>query len=136
MSRLCRAFFAVALLIPSHSVLASPHNLEVIVTSLCFDSSQEAKDANESITQGVLSAMDSAAVEGRDHFSVNHSTNIFSFETIVVDGAAQDLCELKWRTSTKIVFDSPSIEALQDLRALLEENGIDATLTAQTTLTF
>ena len=95
--------------------------LEVTVTSMCYETSRAAKEANAQLAQKIVEKMQSFTVDPRDQVVATGGPNVRQTEVIPVGGENKILCERKWRASNHITLKFSRIDIVPDLQdALLE----------------
>lgn len=99
--------------------------LSVHVTSLCYDTSRGAKDANAVLANTVLALLRSFASDPLDRVTASGGANTRQTEYAAQGGTTRTLCEMKWRATNTLTISTGALDTLADLQdALL--NSIDA----------
>ncbi len=111
--------------------------LDVTVTSMCYDSSREAKEANALLAQKIIESMRLFTSDERDEIIATGGPNSRQTEVIPDGSGYKTLCERKWRASNRISMRFARLAAVPDLQdsllAALEHSGsMSADKVAQT----
>lgn len=121
------------------SAEAAPEYTEVnvLVTSLCYETSTAAKEANAIVAQQLLDSLKEFTRDPRDTITASGGPNIRQTETIPMETGYKILCERKWRASNVLSIKMAAIEdlpALQDrMLLLIDQAGVlDPEKVAQT----
>lgn len=101
--------------------------MSVYVTSICYETSRGAKDANAEVANRVLEILRNFASDPRDRITASGGVNLRQTEYAVVGTTTKTLCELKWRATNTLTIETGSIDGVPDLQDLLLAS-IDATV--------
>jgi hypothetical protein len=110
--------------------------LKVEVTSICYETSREAKDANAKLANQVLEVLKKFQVADQGKLVATGGANVLRTETVYVGTEARVLCELKWRSTNTLILESPTLDQMPDLQdqilAVVDSRAINPQLAAQT----
>jgi uncharacterized protein YggE len=111
--------------------------IEVTVTSMCYDSSREAKEANAVLAQKIIESMRLYANDERDQIVATGGPNLRQTEVIPDGSHYKTLCERKWRASNRITIRFGRLDAAPDvqdslLSALEQSSSMSPDKVAQT----
>lgn len=114
-------------------------SLQINVTSLCYDTSLEAKDANAALANDLIAILQRYATDPRSKVSAVGGINVRQSESVSDGERMKLICQQKWRATNLLSLESPTISdlpALQDeLLTEVDRMGSvqpDATKVAQT----
>lgn len=120
---------------------ANPENfsLRIGVTSLCYDTSLAAKDANAVLANQLIAILQKYATDPRSKVNAVGGINVRQSESVSDGERVRLICQQKWRATNTLTIESPTISdlpALQD-EVLTEVDRMgatqpDATKVAQT----
>jgi uncharacterized protein YggE len=108
----------------------------VTVTSLCYESSREAAEANAALANQVLSVFKGFVHSDRDKITASGGANVRQTETVYTGSTPKILCELKWRSENSLrlemaqMTDLPMIQ--DQLVAALSDMNVTLGVPAQT----
>jgi hypothetical protein len=74
----------------------------ITVTSICYDTSRAAKDANAIVANRILTALAAFTPSMREPVTTTGGANVRRTEVIYVGSTPQTICELKWRATNTI----------------------------------
>jgi hypothetical protein len=101
--------------------------IEVTVTSMCYDSSRGAKEANAVLAQKIVTSMRAFTDDPRDQIVATGGPNVRQSEVIPDGSGYKTLCEQKWRATNRITMKFSRIglvpEVQDSLLSALEESG-------------
>lgn len=93
--------------------------MEVTVTSICYETSRAAKEANAILANKLIEVMHPFAGDPRDQVTATGGPNIRQSEVIPDGDGYKTLCERKWRASNRILLKFGTIEKVPDLQDAL-----------------
>jgi uncharacterized protein YggE len=117
---------------------AAPELVRVTVgvTSICYESSRAAKDANATLANSILTALRTFASDPRDEVHATGGVNVRQTEYVFDGGSSRVLCENKWRATNTLTIKTANIDALPDLQdallAAVDLSAVDPGQMAQT----
>lgn len=111
--------------------------IEVLVTSMCYETSRAAKEANALLANKIIEAMRSFALTPRDQITANPGPNLRQTEQIRDEEHVRTLCERKWRATNRLILKTGDISKLPEaqdalLLAMEAAQSIDPERKAQT----
>lgn len=112
-------------------------SLGVAVTSICYNSSTEAAQANSEIANRILAVFQNFKRNENDRITATGGANSLQTETTQVGAESKVLCEMKWRAENYLKIEMSNIEELPQLQdqvmaAVQGLGSIDPTQVAQT----
>jgi uncharacterized protein YggE len=121
------------------SATAAPEftRLHIEVTSICYDTSRAAKDANAILANQLVTLLKTFAATAPDKVTAVGGYNDRQTEYTIVGNQTKTLCELKWRATNTLTIEMAAIDRLPDLQdqvltAIDAVAGIDPDKVAQT----
>jgi uncharacterized protein YggE len=109
--------------------------MSVSVTSICYDTSRGAKDANAQLANGLLGILQTYS-GADDHVTVTGGVNVRQTEYAQVGSATRTLCEMKWRATNSLTIATHDLARLPDLQdqvlGAIDASGPDPEAVAQT----
>lgn len=110
--------------------------LRVEVTSICYDTSRAAKDANAQLANQALAVLRNFTDDPLDKVIATGGVNVLRTETIYVGTEPKVICEMKWRATNTLILETKSIDMLADIQdqvlAAVDARAINPDQTAQT----
>ena len=101
--------------------------IEVTVTSMCYDSSRGAKEANAVLARKIIESMRTFTTDPRDQVVATGGPNIRQTEVIQDGSTYKTICEQKWRATNSIMMRFSRIAMVPDVQdsllSALEEAG-------------
>jgi uncharacterized protein YggE len=112
-------------------------SLRIAVTSICYNSSQEASQANAEISNQVLEILKKFKQTEADQVTATGGANVLQTESNQVGLEPKIICERKWHAENHLRIEMTNMPALPDLQdqvfaVLKDSGGIDPNLAAQT----
>ena len=112
-------------------------SLNIDVTSICYNTSHEAAEANAKIAQKIVTVLQSFRKGEHDLVTATGGANVRQTETTYVGRETKVLCELKWRSENHLRIDMARMEDLSDLQdklfaELAGADVLDPNVVAQT----
>lgn len=112
-------------------------SISVVVTSLCYDTSRAAKDANAVLAQKMVDTLKTFARGKRDKVTASGGPNFRQTEYIPgIGGTTRILCERKWRTTNQLRLEIADYKSLPDIQdeilELVDNDQVDPAKVAQT----
>jgi uncharacterized protein YggE len=110
--------------------------LTVSVTSLCYDTSRGAKDANAALANEALTALRNFASDPRDEVHASGGVNVRQTEYVYDGNESRVLCQNKWRATNTLTIETANMDGLPDLQdallAAIDLSAVDPQIVAQT----
>lgn len=91
-------------------------SLAVRVTSLCYETSREAGDANAELANRVLAVFQGFKASDRDKVTATGGANVRQTETIYTGSTPTVLCQMKWHAENVISIRMANMASLTDLQ--------------------
>lgn len=112
-------------------------SLSVRVTSICYETSREASDANAQLANQVLAVLQGFKASDGDKVTATGGANVRQTETTYTGSTSIVLCQLKWRAENVLsirMANMASLASLQDqmVQALVGSSTDEATSAAVT----
>jgi uncharacterized protein YggE len=112
-------------------------SISVTVTSICYNSSQEASRANAEIANHVLEILKKFQQTDDDQVTATGGANVLQTESIQVGLESKIICERKWHAENNLRIEMTNMSALPDLQdqvlaAMNNTGGVDPNLATQT----
>jgi uncharacterized protein YggE len=111
-------------------------SVTVTVTSICYDTSRAAKDANAALASKLVETLKRYAVGERDKVTASGGPNVLETETTFVGSEVKTICNQKWKATNTLTIEMAKITALPDLQdealAAVDAVALNPTQTAQT----
>lgn len=93
-------------------------SLQMNVTSMCYDTSLAAKDANAVLANNLIAILQKYATDPRSKVSAVGGINVRQSEMVSEGDTMKLICQQKWRATNTLTIESPVIT---DLSALQDE---------------
>ena len=112
-------------------------SLTVAVTSICYNSSQEASQANAEISNQILEVMKKFQQTNEDQVTATGGANVLQTESIQVGLESKTICERKWHAENHLRIEMGQMLSLPDLQdqvlaVVRNAGGVDPNLATQT----
>lgn len=91
-------------------------SLSIKVSSICYNTSQDAQAANAKLSNAVLAVLEGFKKGERDKIVATGGANIRQTETTQIGLDSKVLCELKWRSENTLRISMARIEDLPSLQ--------------------
>lgn len=89
--------------------------LRMTVTSLCYETLREAKEANAALARDLLGILQRFAVDPRSRVTAVGGPSVRQNETISVRDQIKVLCQMKWRVTNTLKIETPALTTFGDL---------------------
>lgn len=110
--------------------------VRIEVTSICYDTSRAAKDANAVLANQVLAVLRNFTADPLDKVVATGGVNVLRTETIYVGTEPKVLCEMKWRATNSLILETKSISMIPDIQdqvlAAVDASAANPNVVAQT----
>ena len=94
--------------------------IRVNVTSICYDKSLDAKDANAVLANHILTVLNKFVRSERDKVSATGGQNVRQSEVFYFPaGGSKTLCELKWRATNTLTLQTASMRDIPEIQDLV-----------------
>jgi uncharacterized protein YggE len=109
----------------------------VTITSICYDSSEEAAAANAKLAKAAIAVLEGFKKDSRDKVTATGGANVLQTETTNFGAESHVLCEMKWRSENRIEIQMTHIAELPELQDKLiatvgGASGVDSGTVTQT----
>ena len=111
--------------------------VNVDVTSICYNTSQEAAATNAKLAQKIVAVLKGFSKSDRDKVTATGGASVRQTETIYAGNQPKVVCELKWRSENHLHLDMAQMQDLSELQdkifeALTETEVTDPAIIART----
>lgn len=128
------------IIVMGKGIAASPPekvSYAVTITSICYNTSQEAAAANAALAQDVLTVLEKFKTGDRDRVTATGGAVTRQTETAYIGSNPHILCELKWRAENNLRIEMAKFSDLSILQdslmvAIKNSGGLDANAATQT----
>jgi uncharacterized protein YggE len=119
------------------SVAPESVSFNIRITSICYNTSQDASQANSKLANEALQVLENFKKGDRDKITATGGGNTIQTETTQIGGESRVLCEMKWRSENHLSIKIARIQDLPDLQdqllaAVSGSGTVDPTISTQT----
>lgn len=112
-------------------------SVSILVTSICYNTSQEASHANAEVANQIIEIMKRFKQNESDRITATGGANIIQTESVQVGAESRVICERKWHSENQLRIEMTNMAGLPELQdqvlaAMKNSPGIDPNLGTQT----
>lgn len=90
--------------------------VSIDLTSICYDTSRAAKDANAQLANKLIAVMQQFVTTDHDQITTSGGANELQTETTYTGSESVTLCQMKWRATNTIYLQVSAIDKLADIQ--------------------